>query len=191
MRIDIVVFDGVDELDVVGPLEVLRRAAFDVQLVALRPHTTVTCAYGLTITPDGAPRRDAEVIVFPGGGWVGRAANGARAEVESKRWEPLIADASLRGAVLASVCTGAMILASAGALKGRRATTHHSAWADLGAAGATLVRERVVDDGDRITAGGVTSGIDLGLWLVERFDSGAAAKAIADTLEYRSARSAC
>jgi transcriptional regulator GlxA family with amidase domain len=191
MCIDIVVFDGVDELDVVGPLEVLRRAGFDVQLVALNPHTTVTCAYGLTITPDGAPRRNAEVVVFPGGGWVGRAEKGVRAEIESKRWEPLIADASRRGAVLASVCTGAMILASAGALRGRRATTHHSAWEDLRAAGATLVRERVVDDGDRITAGGVTSGIDLGLCLVERFDSRGAANAIADTLEYRPARSAC
>lgn len=191
MLIDIVVFDGMDELDAVGPLEVLRRAGFDVQLVALDPHTAVTCAYGLTITPDGAPRRDAEVVVFPGGGWVGRAERGVRAEVETKRWEPLIADAAMRGAVLASVCTGAMILASAGALKDRRATTHHSAWEDLGAAGATLVRERVVDDGDRITAGGVTSGIDLGLWLVERFDSPGAANAIADALEYRSARSAC
>ena len=191
MLIDIVVFDGMDELDAVGPLEVLRRAGFDVQLVALDPHTAVTCAYGLTITPDGAPRRDAEVVVFPGGGWVGRAERGVRAEVETKRWEPLIADAAMRGAVLASVCTGAMILASAGALEGRRATTHHSAWEDLGAAGATLVRERVVDDGDRITAGGVTSGIDLGLWLVERFDSPGAANAIADALEYRSARSAC
>jgi transcriptional regulator GlxA family with amidase domain len=191
MRIDIAVFDGMDELDAVGPLEVLRRAGFDVQLVALDPHAAVTCAYGLTITPDGAPRADAEVVVFPGGGWVGRVEKGVRAEVDSKRWEALIADASRRGAVLASVCTGAMILASAGALKGRRATTHHNAWADLGAAGAMLVRDRVVDDGDRITAGGVTSGIDLGLWLVERFESRDAANAISDTLEYRPARGAC
>jgi len=191
MRIDIVAFDGMDELDAVGPLEVLRRAGFDVHLVALDRQRAVTCAYGLTITPDGAPRPDAEVVVFPGGGWVAHTEKGVRAEVESKRWEPLIADASRRGAVLASVCTGAMILASAGALSGKRATTHHDAWDDLGPAGATPVRERVVDDGDRITAGGVTSGIDLALWLIERFESRGAAHAIAEALEYPWARPTC
>lgn len=191
MRIDIVVFDGMDELDVVGPLEVLRRGAFDVQLVALDPQNTVTCAYGLTVKPDGAPRSDAEVVVFPGGGWVGRADKGVRAEVETKRWKPLIQQAEARGAVLASVCTGAMILAAAGALTGRRATTHHNAWAELEAAGATLVRDRVVDDGDRVTAGGVTSGIDLGLHLVERFAGTEVAARIAENLEYQAARPAC
>src|ERR1700741_995548 len=102
MRIDILVFVGMDELDAVGPLEVLRRAGFDVQLVALDPHRTVTCAYGLTIAPDGAPRSDAEVVIFPGGGWLGRADKGVRAEVESERWTPLIRRAESRGAVLAS-----------------------------------------------------------------------------------------
>lgn len=187
MRIDIVIFDGMDELDAVGPLEVLRRAGFDVRVVALDPHQVVTCAYGLTITPDGAPRNDAEIVVFPGGGWVGRAEKGVRAEVESRRWKPLIDHAESRGAVLASVCTGAMILAAAGALTGRRAATHHEAWADLEAAGATLVRERVVDDGDRVTAGGVTSGIDLALHLVERFSGKQTADRIAGNLEYRAA----
>lgn len=191
MRIDIAVFDGLDELDAVGPLEVLRRAGFDVQLVALDPQRSVTCAYGLTITPDGPPRSDAELVVFPGGGWVGRASKGVRAEVETNRWKPLIEQAESRGAVLASVCTGAMILASAGALTGRRAATHHNAWADLEAAGATLVRDRVVDDGDRVTAGGVTSGIDLGLHLVERFAGKQMADRIADELEYRPAAAAC
>ena len=191
MRIDIVVFDGMDELDAVGPLEVLRRAAFDVQLVALDPHRAVTCAYGLTITPDSAPRSNAEIVVFPGGGWVGRAEKGVRAEVEGERWKSLIQQAESRGAVLASVCTGAMILAAAGALTGRRASTHHNAWADLEAAGATVIRERVVDDGDRVTAGGVTSGIDLALHLVERFAGKQTADRIAGDLEYRAASPAC
>jgi transcriptional regulator GlxA family with amidase domain len=112
-------------------------------------------------------------------------------EVETERWKPLIQQAESRGSVLASVCTGAMILASAGALTGRRATTHHSAWADLDAAGATLVRERVVDDGDRVTAGGVTSGLDLALHLVERFAGAELAAAIAENLEYQAATSSC
>ncbi|HET7338580.1 MAG TPA: DJ-1/PfpI family protein [Candidatus Dormibacteraeota bacterium] len=189
MKIDIVVFDGMDELDAVGPLSVLRRAGFDVQLVGTS--TQVTCAYGLTMQADGKPRDDADVVVFPGGGWVSKAPKGARAEVEADRWRGLIEATSQRGAILTSVCTGAMILASAGVLKGRRATTHHNAWPDLEAAGAILVKQRVVDDGELISAGGVTSGIDLALHLVERFKGAEAANAIADNLEYRAATSAC
>ncbi|HEV2413744.1 MAG TPA: DJ-1/PfpI family protein [Candidatus Dormibacteraeota bacterium] len=189
MKIDIVAFDGMDELDAVGPLEVLRRADFDVELVSFQPD--VTCAYGLTITPDGTPRSDADLVIFPGGGWVNRASRGVRAEVDGRRWIPLIEDAKARGAILASVCTGAMILAGAGVLRGRRATTHHGAWADLEGAGAKLVRERVVDDGDVVTAGGVTSGIDLGLWLVERFAGRELAEGIASDLEYQAAGRAC
>lgn len=189
MRIDVVAFDGMDELDAVGPLEVLRRADFDVKLVGFEP--SITCAYGLTIAPDGKPRPDADLVIFPGGGWVSQAAKGVRAEIETARWKPLIEETKSRGAILASVCTGAMILAAAGTLTGRRATTHHTAWPDLEAAGATLVRERVVDDGDLITAGGVTSGIDLGLWLVARFSGRETAERIAGHLEYQAARNAC
>lgn len=189
VKIDIVAFDGMDELDAVGPLEVLRRADFDVNLVSFEP--SVTCAHGLTITADGKPRTDAELVIFPGGGWVSRAPRGVRAEVDGGRWIPLIEDAKARGAILGSVCTGAMILAGAGVLRGRRATTHHGAWADLEDAGAKLVPERVVDDGDVITAGGVTSGIDLGLWLVERFAGRELAESIASDLEYRAAGRAC
>jgi transcriptional regulator GlxA family with amidase domain len=194
--IDIVAFDGMDELDAVGPLEVLRTAAqwgasFDVQLVTSERRESVTCAHRLAVAPDCPCRSGADVIVFPGGGWIARSQKGVRAEVDSHRWVPLIDEAAGRGAVLASVCTGAMILASAGALNGRRATTHHNAWPDLEAAGAVLVRERVVDDGDRITAGGVTSGIDLGLWLVERFAGKELADGIASNLEYRTAHHAC
>jgi transcriptional regulator GlxA family with amidase domain len=189
VKIDIVAFDGMDELDAIGPLEVLRRANFDVHLVSADPH--VTCAYGLAITTDGKPRDDAGLVIFPGGGWVSNTGKGVRAEVTTGRWAALIDSTSKRGAILASVCTGAMILAAAGALKGRRATTHHNAWADLEAAGAILVKQRVVDDGVIITAGGVTSGIDLALHLVERFVSADAANAIAGNLEYRAAASAC
>lgn len=191
MRIDIAIFDGVDELDAVGPLEVLRRAGFDVWLVTLTPADSVRCAAGLQIIPDGLVREDADLIVFPGGGWNDRRPNGTRAEVSAKRWDAVIERAAARGAVLTSVCTGAMFLASSGALKGRRATTHHGALADLEAAGAVVVHERVVDDGDRVTAGGVTSGIDLGLHLVERFAGRDKAEQIAKELEYPTHHHAC
>jgi transcriptional regulator GlxA family with amidase domain len=62
-----------------------------------------------------------------------------------------------------------MLVAAAGLLKGRPATTHHGAIDDLRAAGAEIIEARVVDDGDVVSAGGVTSGLDLALWLVERF----------------------
>src|SRR5438477_754543 len=196
LRIDIAVFDGMDELDAIGPLEVLRSAAdrgapFDVQLVTLEPQSPVRCAHGLAMIPDGVCRPDAGMLIFPGGGWISRSEAGVRAEVDSGRWASRIDEAVAQGSILASVCTGAMILASAGALTNRRATTHHGAWRDLEDAGATLVHERVVDDGDRITAGGVTSGIDLGLWLIERFAGREMAAQIAENLEYRAAPHAC
>ena len=95
-----------------------------------------------------------------------------------------IAERHAAGALVASVCTGAMLLAAAGLLEGRPATTHHTALADLRAAGAHVVEARVVDDGDVVTAGGVTSGLDLVLWLVERHLGPALAVAAERELEY-------
>src|SRR5262249_51353304 len=88
------------------------------------------------------------------------------------------------GTILAGVCTGAMLLAAAHLVIGRHATTHHLALDELRAAGATVVDARVVDDGDLITSGGVTSGTDLALWLVERFFGPQVALQIESRLEY-------
>jgi uncharacterized protein (DUF427 family) len=85
---------------------------------------------------------------------------------------------------MAGVCTGVMILARAGVVGNRPATTHRSARDDLVATGARVVDKRVVDDGDLVTAGGVTSGIDLGLRLVERFAGPELAEREAARLEY-------
>lgn len=82
------------------------------------------------------------------------------------------------------MCTGTLILAGAGVVGSRRAATHHGAWTDLEATGATVVRERVADDGDLVTSGGVTSGIDLALWLVERLSGRELADRIGADLEY-------
>ena len=76
-----------------------------------------------------------------------------------------------------------MLLAHAGIVESRRAGTHHTAW-DLRATGATLVKDRVVDDGDLVTSGGVTSGIDLALWLVEREFGRDLAQRTAARMEY-------
>ena|SRR2546423_780536 len=189
MLIDIAVFDGVDELDALGPLEALRNAAslgapFDVQLVTVDKRELVQGAHGVRIVPDGKSRPNADLIIFPGGGWIDASAQGVRNELRKGQWPERIQEAAKSGTVLASVCTGAMMLATSGVLANRRATTHHGAWADLEGTGAKLVRERVVDDGNRITAGGVTSGIDLGIWLVERFASKELAERVADELEW-------
>jgi len=99
----------------------------------------------------------------------------AWAEAQQGYWPALLREASTTTGLLAGVCTGTMLLAEAGLVGTRRATTHHTALGDLAASGATALTDRVVDDGDLLTCGGVTSGIDLALWLVEReFDGGLA-----------------
>jgi transcriptional regulator GlxA family with amidase domain len=77
-----------------------------------------------------------------------------------------------------------MLLAAAGITGGRRVTTHHVAIDDLRATGADVVEARFVDDGDVVTAGGVTSGIDLALHLVARFADAGIAERVAREIEY-------
>jgi transcriptional regulator GlxA family with amidase domain len=175
MRIDVIAFDSFDELDAIAPFEVLKSAAaagadFDVRLVAWTGGPEVVAAHGLRLTVesgDAAGRPD--VVIVPGGGWISRNSVGARGEVERGVIPRRLAELHAAGTIVASVCTGAMLVAAAGLLKGRPATTHHGAIDDLRAAGAEIVEARVVDDGDVVSAGGVTSGLDLALWLVERF----------------------
>jgi transcriptional regulator GlxA family with amidase domain len=191
MLIEILTFPGFDELDALGPLEILRNAAgagaaFQVRLVAVDSVQDIRGAHGLRVGVDGmlGSHGRPELIVIPGGGWVSRAEEGARAEAERGTIPAAIANTYRSGTVLASVCTGAMLIAAAGLLDGRRATTHHSAIEELRQSGAEVVDARIVDDGDIITAGGVTSGIDLGLYLVERFASRDLANQCAANLEY-------
>jgi uncharacterized protein (DUF427 family)/putative intracellular protease/amidase len=187
--IDIVLFDGVDELDVVGPLEVLREAAaqgadLEVRLVTRTLPLEVTGNHGLRMKADAVYSLGADILLVPGGGWIARAEAGAWAEAERGDWLSLIKAAADAGAVLAGVCTGVMLLARAGVIGARPAITHHAARAELEAAGVRVVDQRVVDAGGLVTAGGVTSGIDLGLHLVERLVGPEAAEAQAARLEY-------
>jgi transcriptional regulator GlxA family with amidase domain len=189
VRIDIAVFDGLDELDALGPFEVLRGAAeagadVVVRLVTRQPQDVVRAAHGLVFVPDAVYQPGADILVVPGGGWVSRADVGAWGEVQRGDWLPVLAEARRTTACLAAVCTGTMVLAHAGLVAGRRASTHRAALDDLRATGAVVVPERVVDDGDLVTCGGVTSGIDLALWLVERELSAALADRIAARMEY-------
>jgi transcriptional regulator GlxA family with amidase domain len=191
VRIEILVFDGFDELDALAPYEVLQNAAalgadFSVALVSWAHQREVTAAHGLrvVVSDRAASATPADLVIVPGGGWGKRSPQGAWAEAQRGEIPARLRELHSSGATLASVCTGAMLLAAAGLLRGRNATTHHVASDELRAAGSALVEARVVDDGDVITAGGVTSGLDLALWLVERFAGPAIARDVERELEY-------
>ncbi|HEY3725576.1 MAG TPA: DJ-1/PfpI family protein [Solirubrobacteraceae bacterium] len=182
---EVLFFDGFDDLDAVAPYEILAAAGFPVRAVSFSaPPGTVTSAHGLRVDVDGPLGETPQLLVIPGGGWLDGARGGVRAMAQGELPVHLVRLHG-QGTVLASVCTGAMVLAAAGLLRGRAAITHHSAVDDLARAGAEVRRDaRVVDGGDLVTCGGPTAGIDLSLHLVERFCGPAAAQAGAQRIEH-------
>lgn len=167
---EVVCFDGFDELDAIGPYEVLENGALagasvETRIVTLERTDVVRASHGLRVDPDGT-LGDPDLLVVPGGGWTADD-GGVRRVVEDGTLADRVADLHANGTTVVSVCTGAMVLASAGLLEDRPAITHHDAVDDL-AEHARVIDARVVDDGDVVTAGGVTAGIDLALWLLER-----------------------
>lgn len=191
MLIEILVFPGVDELDALGPLEVLREASeagadFETRLVSVDDVEGVTGSHSLHFGVDGTlgSHGRADILIVPGGGWLKRSAQGAWAEAQRGAIPAAIRNTYGAGAIVASVCTGAMLIATTGLLHGRRAITHHGAIDELRAYGAEVVEARVVDDDDIVTAGGVTAGIDLALHFIERFCGLKLADDVALSVEY-------
>jgi transcriptional regulator GlxA family with amidase domain len=185
METEILLYDGFDELDAFGPFEVLANGGFEPRFVTLDGRDSVTASHGARVLVDGAFGESPDLLVVPGGGWGDRAAKGAWGEAERGDIPRAIAERHRGGTIVASVCTGAMLLASAGLLAGRPAVTHHVALDDLEEAGADVKRDaRVVDDGDILTAGGVTSGLDLALWIVERERGADVANLVAREIEH-------
>ncbi len=185
--VEVVLFDGWDELDALGPYEVLRQAEragapVSCRLVTLGEAREVQGANGLRLR-SSAPLGRPDWLVVPGGGWNDRSQHGAWGEAARGDLPRAIAAAHQRGASIASVCTGALLVASSGLLRGRPAVTHRSALADLARTGAEVIDARVVDDGDVVTAGGVTSGLDLGLHLLSRIAGPAVAEAVGVEME--------
>lgn len=167
-RIGIVVFDRLEELDFIGPWEVLNMARrfgaeSDVLLVS-ETGGQVRCNYGLTVAVD----HDFEtypplnLILMPGG-------QGTRTEVDNPALIDFVRRQAAQAQWQASVCTGAFILERAGVLHGRRTTTH---WAsldrlrDLGT--VEVVEDRFVVHGNTVSSAGISAGIDMSLWLVDR-----------------------
>jgi len=187
MHIEILIYDGFDDLDGFGPFEVLTGAGLDARFVTLAPQDVVTSSHGARLVPDGV-LGDPDLVLVPGGGWNDRNPQGARAEAEKGDIPRALAARHAAGRRVGSVCTGAMLLAAAGLLEGRPAITHHSALEDLRAAGADVREgERFVDDGDVVTAGGVTSGIDLALHIVAGERGRHAAELAAREIEWTTA----
>jgi len=177
-----VLYPGLTPLDMIGPLQVLQNLPaadprYEVTVVGERVEPMVS-DLPVKLTPektfDEAP--NPYIVVVPGG-----TLGTLKAMVDPALREYLLAAAPTAHTV-ASVCTGAMLLAKAGILAGRPAVTHAAAIDDLRADGADVRPDaRVVDDGDVLTAGGVTSGLDLALHLVERL-KGAEAAGLAERL---------
>jgi transcriptional regulator GlxA family with amidase domain len=187
MQIEILIYDGFDDLDGFGPFEVLNGAGIDTRFVTIGPQDAVTTSHGAQVIPHGVVG-DPDLVLVPGGGWNDGHPQGARAEAERGDIPRALAARHAAGQRVGSVCTGAMLLAAAGILTGRRAITHHSAIEDLRGRGVDVVDgARVVDEGDIITAAGVTSGIDLALHVIEQERGEAAAASAAREIEWFSA----
>ena len=188
MRIAIVLFDGAEELDWAGPWEVLAAWAkqwpddgVEVYTVAdsIEP---ITCAKGLRVLPDhaweDAPAPD--VVLWPGG-------MGTRVQLGDERVQGHVRSLAAGAVLMTSVCTGSLVYADAGLLDGRPATTYWGSLDLLASLGKDIRvdgESRFVDDGDVITAAGVSAGIDMALHLVSRLHSPERAREVRRYIQY-------
>ncbi|MFN2555784.1 MAG: DJ-1/PfpI family protein [Nitriliruptorales bacterium] len=188
MRIAVYVFEGAEELDWAGPWEVLAAWADQfpddgVEVFTLARHRPVVrCAKGLRVwadyTWDNVPAID--LLVYPGG----RTTRQHLGDEAVRGW---LRGLSERGAIVTSVCTGALVLADAGLLDGQAATTHWAALDLLGDLGNDIevrAEARFVDCGRVVTAAGVSAGIDMALHLVMRLHSLERARQIRRYIQY-------
>jgi transcriptional regulator GlxA family with amidase domain len=187
MRVAIAVFNGAEELDFVGPWEVLAAWHFlspdDVEVVMVGESTApVTCAKGMRVVPETTwdELGDIDVLVYPGG-------RGTRPQLGDEERRARLRTLKERGTLMTSVCTGALVYADAGLLDGRPATTYWSAFDELLRLGRDIVArpdDRFVDHGDVITAAGVSAGIDMALHLVGRLGSPEKARKVRRYIQY-------
>src|SRR5580765_5957224 len=179
LQIGILVFPRVQQLDLTGPYEVFASLpAANVHLI-WKDRSAITSATGLVLGPTmtfgECPALD--VLCIPGGA-------GINALLEDVTVLDFVRAQAARARYVTSVCSGSLVLGAAGLLKGRRATTHWLSHDFLERFGAIPVHARVVRDGNVITAGGVTAGIDFGLTVVAELAGRAQAEAIQLALEY-------
>ena len=180
MDIAILIYDRFTALDAVGPYEVLSRLpGSEVTFVAEQsgPVRTDTGRLGLLADATLAEHEHPEIVLVPGG-------PGQAALMQDGPVHEWLRGADETSTWTASVCTGSLILAAAGLLEGRRATSNWQALEELRELGVEVVPERVVFDGKLATSAGVTAGIDMALTLVERIAGPELAQAIQLGIEY-------
>jgi transcriptional regulator GlxA family with amidase domain len=185
VTVGVLVFDGVDELDFVGPFNVFSAAGFersDTKVVTVGSRRTpFRSGNGLTFSAqhDFADAPDIDVLVVPGGYGTDQLVRDA----DVLDWIRRVA-ASVRW--LCSVCTGSFVLQAAGLVDGRRITTHSGAIEMLKASGRSEVvsGERYVVDGNIVTSAGVSAGIDMALWVVGQVYGEGHARRVTELVEY-------
>lgn len=183
MKVAFIIYDGMTTLDFIGvydPVTRLKTMGFlpDLKWDVCARFDTVTDGTGLQITPTkiGDPLHGYDMVIVPGG-------FGSRKLVHDPEfigWLRTAAPCRFK----VSVCTGALLLGAAEFLKGKTATTHRSAFKDLERFSSSVVDRRIVDEGDVITARGVTSSIDLGLYLCEKLAGREAKERIRQQMDY-------
>ena len=187
-RIGILLFPEVEELDAIGPWEVLswwtRARPEDGWTVTTlsRDGGPVTCAKGLTVHAHAsyADAPPLDVLVYPGG-W------GTRAHLVDDEQLDWVRRQRAEVRLMTSVCTGSLVYAAAGLLSGRPATTHWAALDQLAELDPSIdVRsdDRFVDDGDVITSAGISAGIDMALHLVARLAGPERAREVRRGIQY-------
>lgn len=187
--IGVLLFDGVQELDAIGPFEVLAGwtrmhpdDGWRTTTLGLTGDGAVRGASGLVMTPEVSVEAAGHIdlLVYPGG-------RGARELVSDIAHLDWVRGQAGDDQITTSVCTGALVLAAAGLLKNRPATTHWGALERLAAIDPTIEMrpdDRYVDDGDIVTAAGISAGIDMALHLVARLAGDDRARQVRRFLQY-------
>lgn len=183
MQAAFIVFDGMTALDFIGFYDAITRLK---SMKIMDDFEWRVCAMTRQVVDDRGLRLEADTvaeslssydILFVPGGFGTRK---LQHDTDFIDWLKTARSIPLK----ASVCTGALLLGAAGYLQGRRATTHPGAYKELEPYCATVVQERVVDEGDIITARGVSSALDLGLHVVQRLAGAEARKRVAAQMDY-------
>jgi transcriptional regulator GlxA family with amidase domain len=185
VKIQVLIFDGFEVTDALAPFDVLKIASrvgapFDVSLVTMEGAAEeVTALDGVKVKRTATFDPTADLLIVPGAPALWRnnvMPAGLAATLQA--WT------ASRGKTLVTVCTGAVFAARAGVITGRNANTHKAAVEVVRQLGVNVIGARVVDDGNLISSAGVTSGIDLALYLVERHAGSQVAFATEQIVEY-------
>jgi cyclohexyl-isocyanide hydratase len=179
MTIGMIIFPNLTQLDLTGPYEVLGRIPSVKVLLIAESLQPVKSDSGLLLTPNETfeSASQVDILFVPGGSGIFEA-------MQNKNLLSFLQQQGANANYITSVCTGSLVLAAAGLLNGYKATTHWLSLNLLRLFNVEVIEERVVIDRNRITGGGVTAGIDFGLFVVAKLFGEAVAKKVQLMLEY-------